>query len=82
MIPRRAPLPKVPLPAQLRRTPRRCTRSCLEPERTWTMADGAKLNPDDANAASKTLPPGTTAMVTNLETGKSAIVTIEDRRHP
>jgi rare lipoprotein A len=46
------------------------------------MADGAKLNPDDANAASKTLPPGTTAMVTNLETGKSAIVTIEDRRHP
>jgi rare lipoprotein A len=47
-----------------------------------TMADGAKLNPDDANAASKTLPPGTTAMVTNLETGKSAIVTIEDRRHP
>ncbi len=31
------------------------------------------------NAASLTLPLGTTARVTNLETGRSAIVTIRDR---
>jgi rare lipoprotein A len=44
-----------------------------------TMADGARMNPDGANAASRTLPLGTTAKVTNLETGQSAIVTIQDR---
>jgi rare lipoprotein A len=33
----------------------------------------------DSNAASRTLPLGTTAKVTNLETGKSAVVTIQDR---
>jgi rare lipoprotein A len=44
-----------------------------------TMADGAKMNPQGDNAASKTLPLGTTAKVTNIETGKSAVVTIEDR---
>jgi rare lipoprotein A len=33
----------------------------------------------DDNAASKTLPLGTTARVTNLETGQSAVVTIQDR---
>ena len=43
------------------------------------MADGNKMNPRTDNAASKTLPLGTTAKVTNLETGKSAIVTIQDR---
>ncbi len=32
-----------------------------------------------SNAASKTLPLGTTAKVTNLETGLSAVVTIQDR---
>ena len=31
------------------------------------------------NAASRTLPLGTTALVTNLETGRTAIVTIRDR---
>jgi rare lipoprotein A len=31
------------------------------------------------NAASRTLPLGTTAKVTNLETGKTAVVTIHDR---
>jgi rare lipoprotein A len=44
-----------------------------------TMADGAKMDPQGDNAASKTLPLGTTAKVTNIETGKSAVVTIEDR---
>jgi len=44
-----------------------------------TMADGAPMDPQGGNAASKTLPLGTTAKVTNLETGKSAIVTIQDR---
>jgi rare lipoprotein A len=43
------------------------------------MADGNIMDPHDINAASKTLPLGTIAKVTNLQTGKSAIVTIEDR---
>lgn len=43
------------------------------------MADGAPMDPQGNNAASKTLPLGTTAKVTNLETGKSAVVTIRDR---
>ncbi|MGH8259612.1 MAG: septal ring lytic transglycosylase RlpA family protein [Steroidobacteraceae bacterium] len=43
------------------------------------MANGAPMNPHGNNAASRTLPLGTTAKVTNLETGKSAVVRIEDR---
>ncbi len=43
------------------------------------MADGTIMNPRADNAASKTLPLGTVAEVTNLETGKSAVVTIRDR---
>ena len=43
------------------------------------MADGTRMDPHDDTAASKTLPLGTTAQVTNLETGQSAIVTIRDR---
>jgi rare lipoprotein A len=43
------------------------------------MADGNKMDPHDDNAASKTLPLGTRARVTNLETGKSTEVTIQDR---
>ncbi len=43
------------------------------------MADGTRMDPRDDNAASKTLPLGTTAKVTNLETGQSAVVTIRDR---
>jgi rare lipoprotein A len=43
------------------------------------MADGKIMDPHHNNAASRTLPLGTVAKVTNLETGKSAIVTIEDR---
>ena len=43
------------------------------------MADGNRMDPHDDNAASKTLPLGTKARVTNLETGKSAVVTIQDR---
>jgi rare lipoprotein A len=44
-----------------------------------TMADGVPMDPEGDNAASRTLPLGTTAKVTNVETGKTAIVTIEDR---
>ena len=44
-----------------------------------TMADGAPMDPQGDNAASRTLPLGTTAKVTNVETGKTAAVTIEDR---
>lgn len=43
------------------------------------MADGHRMDPGGANAASRTLPLGTTAKVTNLATGRSAVVAIEDR---
>jgi rare lipoprotein A len=43
------------------------------------MANGKRFNPNANNAAHKTLPLGTTARVTNLENGKSAEVTVEDR---
>jgi peptidoglycan lytic transglycosylase len=43
------------------------------------MADGAPMDPRGNNAASLTLPLGTRAKVTNVETGKTAVVTIEDR---
>jgi rare lipoprotein A len=43
------------------------------------MANGNKMDPQDSNAASRTLPLGTIAKVTNLKTGKSAVVRIEDR---
>jgi rare lipoprotein A len=43
------------------------------------MANGNRMDPHSNNAASKTLPLGTTARVTNLETGKSAVVVIQDR---
>ena len=43
------------------------------------MADGTRMDPSADNAASRTLPLGTTAKVTNLETGQSAEVTIQDR---
>jgi rare lipoprotein A len=43
------------------------------------MADGTRMRPSSDNAASRTLPLGTTAKVTNLETGKAAVVTIHDR---
>ena len=44
-----------------------------------TMADGSPMRLYSNNAASITLPLGTTARVTNLETGRSAVVTIRDR---
>jgi rare lipoprotein A len=43
------------------------------------MANGERMDPRSDNAASKTLPLGTRARVTNLQTGRSALVTIEDR---
>lgn len=43
------------------------------------MADGNLMDPHDDNAASKTLPLGTRAKVTNLKNGKSTEVTIQDR---
>jgi rare lipoprotein A len=44
-----------------------------------TMADGAPMDPRGNNAASRTLPLGTLAKVTNVANGKSAVVQIEDR---
>jgi rare lipoprotein A len=43
------------------------------------MADGTRMSADNDNAASRTLPLGTQARVTNLKTGQSAKVTIQDR---
>ena len=43
------------------------------------MADGSKMDPHGDNAASKTLPLGTRARVTNIDSGQSAVVTIQDR---
>jgi rare lipoprotein A len=43
------------------------------------MADGRRMNPNSDIAASKTLPLGSVAKVTNLENGKTATVKIEDR---
>jgi rare lipoprotein A len=43
------------------------------------MANGGIMDPDGDNAASRTLPLGTTAKVTNLSTGQSAVVRIADR---
>jgi rare lipoprotein A len=43
------------------------------------MADGRRMNPNADVAASKTLPLGSVAKVTNLDNGKSATVKIEDR---
>lgn len=43
------------------------------------MADGKPMEMDSDSAASKTLPLGTKAKVTSLETGRSAVVTIRDR---
>ncbi len=43
------------------------------------MANGRRMNPQGANAASRTLPLGSTAKVINMQTGQSAIVSIEDR---
>jgi rare lipoprotein A len=43
------------------------------------MANGRRMDLHDRNAASLTLPLGTIARVTNLKTGKSAVISIEDR---
>lgn len=47
--------------------------------RNKTMANGQPFKPDSNAAASKTLPIGTVARVTNQETGKSADVVVKDR---
>lgn len=43
------------------------------------FADGTRFSPDSDGAASRTLPFGTTAKVTNLKTGKSALIQVKDR---
>lgn len=43
------------------------------------MADGGRFDPDDTVAASSTLPLGTTARVTNLRNGQTAMVRVRDR---
>ncbi|SAK61646.1 RlpA-like lipoprotein [Caballeronia fortuita] len=43
------------------------------------MADGTHMNPQSNAAASKTLPLGTKARVTNLDNGHSEVVEIRDR---
>ena len=43
------------------------------------MADGTPMRLSADNAASRTLPLGTTALVRNLQTGRTAHITIQDR---
>lgn len=43
------------------------------------MAGGSRVDPHGDGAASKTLPLGSRARVTNPETGRSAVVPIRDR---
>jgi rare lipoprotein A len=43
------------------------------------MANGDRFNPNSDTAASKTLPLGTLAKVTNVQNGKSATVKVQDR---
>jgi rare lipoprotein A len=43
------------------------------------MANGKPMNPESNVAASDTLPIGSTAKVTNQDTGQSAVVLIQDR---
>jgi rare lipoprotein A len=43
------------------------------------MANGRRMNPNSNVAASKTLPLGSVAKVTNLDNGKTATVKVEDR---
>ncbi len=43
------------------------------------MADGERFRHAGSAAASRTLPLGTQARVTNLQTGQAALVTVEDR---
>jgi rare lipoprotein A len=43
------------------------------------MADGNRFDANGINAASRSLPLGTLALVTNVENNKSAIVRIQDR---
>lgn len=43
------------------------------------MADGTPMRPESNNAASRTLPLGSKALVTNLRNGRTAVVTIRDR---
>jgi len=42
-------------------------------------ASGERFNPNDYTAAHRTLPFGTRVLVTNLKTGKSVIVRVNDR---
>ena len=43
------------------------------------MANGEPMDPHGSNAASRTLPLGTVARVTDVDTGKSALIKIADR---
>ena len=43
------------------------------------MANGERFNPSSDSAASRTLPLGTVARVTNLENGRHAVVRFKDR---
>ena len=81
------PLPPVACP----KTPSGATLDCSGQSRTGiasfyakrfggrTMADGTPMRLNGDNAASRTLPLGTKAVVTNLDTGKSSLGTIRDR---
>jgi rare lipoprotein A len=81
-----APVPAPPMPAAPKPQPDRSGQTRVGVASFYAdwfagraMADGVPMDPGGDNAASRTLPLGTTAKVTNLATGQSAVVTIEDR---
>lgn len=66
--------------AQVSAHPQRGLASYYRPSRLHSkMANGKRARPGALTAASKTLPLGAKAKVTNLETGQSVKVTVTDR---
>jgi rare lipoprotein A len=70
------PPPEPPLPAVVERGKASYYAQSFDGR---TTASGTAMNQDALTAASKDLPLGTTAVVTNLKTGKSVEVTVNDR---
>jgi rare lipoprotein A len=76
-----ASLPVAPTAHAYEFVPQRGLASYYHPHRFTgrTMANGERFDPRSNSAAHRTLPLGTEAIVTNLSTGESRRVVIEDR---
>jgi rare lipoprotein A len=74
-------VPAAPVALAYDFAPQRGLASYYHPHRFTgrTMANGERFDPRSNSAAHRTLPLGTEAMVTNLNTGESRRVVIDDR---